>query len=590
MNASVSETIVACERLLQHYWGYAYLKEDQKRILTSLLVEKKDVLALLPTGGGKSVCYQIPALYWGGITLVISPLIALMNDQIAQLRERGIAAAAIHSNMSNWERKSVYEQLQTGRLHLLYLAPEKVADVVFIQYLKRLPIRLLAIDEAHCISEWGHAFRPAYLKIKALRAALAEVPCIALSASATELVRKDIFEKLLFKQDRQKTLIGSFERPELCYAVRYASDKNKKVEEILSKVAGNSIIYCQSRKDCERLSAHLQKKGISADFYHAGLNMDARNLRQKKWTIGAIPVIVCTNAFGMGIDKSDVRLVIHYSPPKHLEHYYQEAGRAGRDGKRAYAALLYNDKDLFNPKKYMAYHFPSVAVLSVVYEGLYTFLHIAPYHDAGVSFAFYRVAFLENILLSKELINTSLHLLERHGILHITQEEEAFFFIHCTASRELIQQQIADRAPLLHLLELLFRKYPGIRDRATAVYPASLSAALQQSAEQVAHCIDILDKMGIIKYRREQHSAERIILLHEKTEDLTLLLQMPLLKKQQAEAYKKVEAMLHYIQQNKQCRSAYINAYFVGGRIEERCGHCDVCLGQSGTGRRPFKR
>src|SRR5688572_820662 len=359
--------------ILKQYWRYDQFRPMQESIIESVL-SGRDTLALLPTGGGKSICFQVPAMARDGLCLVISPLIALMKDQVENLRKKGITAFAIYSGLSRREVINILKLATNSNCRFLYVSPERLETNLFKEYLPALDISLLAVDEAHCISQWGYDFRPPYLRIAALREELRNVPVLALTASATPAVQKDICEKLAFKNEQ--IFRRSFERPNLSYSVFTVDSKINKIVDILQKVPGSSIVYCKSRRRTKEISDLLNLQGIRADYYHAGLTQEQRSTKQEQWIKNDMRTIVCTNAFGMGIDKPDVRIVIHADVPDCLENYYQEAGRAGRDEKKSYAVLLHNEKELEELRALPDTRFPTLENIRLVYQALMNYLQV----------------------------------------------------------------------------------------------------------------------------------------------------------------------------------------------------------------------
>ncbi len=387
-------TQISIQQILKQYWGYDTFRPLQEEIINTVL-EGKDALALLPTGGGKSICFQVPALAKDGLCLVVSPLIALMKDQVENLKRKGINALAVYSGMSFIEVKKTLQNAAYGNYKFLYVSPERLETKLFLEYLPAMNINLLAVDEAHCVSQWGYDFRPPYLRIANLRELLPDVPVLALTASATKIVQDDICEKLqppnLKQSSNQKKhswqiFQQSFERPNLSYSVFNVASKQNKLLEILKNVPGTAIVYCKSRKHTKEIADLLRMNNINADYYHAGLNNEERNKKQESWITSKTRVIVCTNAFGMGIDKPDVRVVVHYDVPDCLENYYQEAGRAGRDGKRAYAVLLYSNKELEDLQMQSDIRFPKEEEIKKVYTALMNHLQIAAGTGEGISY------------------------------------------------------------------------------------------------------------------------------------------------------------------------------------------------------------
>ena len=361
------------QQILKKYWGHDTFRTLQESII-NVILEGNDVLAILPTGGGKSICFQVPAMMNDGCCLVITPLIALMEDQVQQLQKKDIAAAAITSGMSNLETELILKECINGELKFLYVSPERLETRMFLDLAPEMPISLIAVDEAHCVSQWGYDFRPAYLNIAKIRTHFRNAPIIALTASATSDVKNDIIEKL--KMIKGRTFMSSFERSNLAYASENVIDKINRLIAVLEKVKGTAIVYCKSRKRTNEISDLIKKHGIESNFYHAGLDRDTRKQRQQDWITGTTKVMVCTNAFGMGIDKGDVRLVIHADMPDCLENYYQEAGRAGRDGGKSYALLLYNRQEIEELKKLPDTRFPNISTIRKVYQALANYFQI----------------------------------------------------------------------------------------------------------------------------------------------------------------------------------------------------------------------
>jgi ATP-dependent DNA helicase RecQ len=425
------------QSILKTYWGFSEFRPLQKEIIDSVL-EGKDTLALLPTGGGKSICFQVPALAQDGVCLVISPLIALMKDQVENLKKKGILAAAIYSGMSRGLMIQTLKNIAYGPYKFLYISPERIETSLFQEYLPAFNVNLIAIDEAHCISQWGYDFRPSYLRIASLREYLPDVPVLALTASATEEVQKDICEKLGFKE--QIIFRPSFHRKNLSYSVFPVDVKMKKLLEILTKVPGSALVYCKSRKRTVETASLLQMHGLSAQAYHAGLSQEERNKRQQEWVEGKNSAMVCTNAFGMGIDKPDVRTVVHIDVPDCLENYYQEAGRAGRDGKKSYAVLLYSGNDLEDLKNLHTKRFPSFDQIKEVYGAVCNYLQVAINTGEDNSYPFYFEAFIKNFKLDSHTALYSLKTLEQDGWLDFNEKNFSPSTIVFTTNKEQLYQ------------------------------------------------------------------------------------------------------------------------------------------------------
>lgn len=561
--------------ILRQYWKHDAFRPQQEAIIHSIL-EGQDTLALMPTGGGKSLCFQVPALIMDGLCLVITPLIALMKDQVLNLEQRGIPALAIHSGMHFYDVKKTLEKAAEGAYKFLYLSPERLETNLFKEYLPVLNITLIAVDEAHCVSQWGYDFRPSYLRIAALREVLPAVPVIALSASATPMVQEDIIEKLLFKN--YNTFHPSFARPNISYSVFKTDSKINKAIDIIKNVPGSSIIYCNSRRICKEVTDLLLLEGISADFYHAGLLQEERNKRQESWMRNQTRVMVSTNAFGMGIDKPDVRTVIHFNTPDCLENYYQEAGRAGRDGKKAYAVLLYTSEDIHAPQALPDIRFPLMYDIRKVYQALADFLQVPVGIGAGNFYDFDLNDFIKNFKLEPHLVSAVLKVLEQEG--HLFFNENIFLpsQVGFTASKEILDDFEQSHPASASLVKYLLRTYSGIYDNNVSVYEKQLAKMLHSSLPEVQKGLQQLQRFGIINYLPQKETPQICFLLNRAPAqflhiDHTKYLQ----RKQQYEL--RLETMLQYLRPGTTCRSSFIAAYF-GDENNTDCGICDNCLHQ----------
>ncbi|MEO8820049.1 MAG: ATP-dependent DNA helicase RecQ, partial [Ginsengibacter sp.] len=450
------------EKILKKYWGYDAFRPLQLDIINSVLAGNA-TLALMPTGGGKSICFQVPGLLNEGLCLVISPLIALIKDQVANLKKKGIPALSIYSGMSFIEVKKTLQNARYGNFKFLYVSPERLESELFLEYLPNLKINLIAIDEAHCISQWGYDFRPSYLRIAALREYFPAVPFLALTASATLEVQNDIREKLLFRQ-AQKTFLQSFERANLSYSAFQLFSKENKLLTILNKVLGSGIVYCKTRRRTKEIAELLNLNGIVADHYHAGLTSDQRNKRQEDWINNKTRIIACTNAFGMGIDKPDVRTVVHYDVPEALENYYQEAGRAGRDGKKAFAVLLFNEAELKLLKEKVAIKFPSNEVIKKVYGALCDFLQLPSNSGEGFSYDFDLNIFAKNFKLDAYTINSVLKILEQEELITYSDQFFQPSFVEFTIDKQRLNDLEKSHPQYNEVVKGLLRSYDGIFD------------------------------------------------------------------------------------------------------------------------------
>ncbi len=545
----------------------------QEEIIQSVL-DGNDTLALLPTGGGKSICFQVPALMKEGLCLVISPLIALMQDQVENLLQKDISAVALHSGLAFYEVKKILQQATHGDYQFLYLSPERIETALFKEYLPALNISMIVVDEAHCVSQWGYDFRPPYLRIANLRDELPGIPLIAVTASATPVVQDDIVQKLAFK--KTQVFQQSFERANISYSSFCVESKVTKLTEILSKVPGSSIVYCSSRKQTKELAYLLGLQNISADYYHAGLPQELRTQKQEVWIKNQVRIMVCTNAFGMGIDKPDVRSVIHFDIPDCLENYYQEAGRAGRDGKKAYAVLLYHTDNLTTLKSLPDRRFPAISDIKKVYQSLADFLQIPVGIGEGQYFDFDLLTFIKNFTLDSLLVINTLKVLEQEG--HITFSESIFLPAQvnfCTTKENLNQFQTA-HPQLEDLIKCLLRTYEGIIDNRVSVYEKQMAWLCRIPIEEVKAQLLQLQSFGIIEYLPQKDTPQIHYLLNRASAPYLQINQDAYLERKK-QFTERVENMIRYTSLPTDCRSKYISHYF-GDNNPKDCGYCDNCL------------
>lgn len=559
--------------ILQQYWKHHAFRPLQEEIIQSVLTGN-DTLALLPTGGGKSICFQVPALLMDGLCLVISPLIALMLDQVDSLKQKGISAAALHSGLTTVEVKEILLNAADGRYKFLYCSPERLESKLFAAYLPVLPIRLLVIDEAHCISQWGYDFRPPYLRIAATRKQLPRVTMIALTASATPMVQQDIIEKL----NLQSTAVfrQSFERPNISYSNFLVDSKINKIIRILQKVDGSSIVYCNNRKQTKKIAEALLLQGISADFYHAGLPQELREIKQQNWIQHKCRVMVCTNAFGMGIDKADVRTVIHHDSPDCIENYYQEAGRAGRDGKRAFAVLLYQQKDLTELINNVDKKFPPIPIIKEVYQAIADYLQIPVGNGEGIYYDIDFTAFVQNFKLDPLLVMNTLRVLEQEG--HIQFADHIFLptQVSFTATKEAIYL-FEENFPLLEsLIKALLRTYEGIIDNRVSVFEQTLAKICRITTDEITLQLKQLQQHGIIEYLPKKETPQ-IHFLVNRAPAAHLHIQQDAYLQRKKLYEQRVQTMVHYAIELTTCRSRFIANYF-GDNHANNCGVCDNCL------------
>lgn len=559
---------------LQQYWQYDSFRPLQESVISNVIAGK-DTLAVMPTGGGKSLCFQMPSMMLPGICIVVTPLIALMKDQVANLKKRGIFALAIHSGMHFHQVKQTLENAAYGNYKFLYLSPERLETELFLEYLPVLKINLIAVDEAHCISQWGYDFRPSYLKIATLREKVADVPVIALTASATKDVQKDICEKLLFKKDA-KTFSQTYERPNLSYSVFNPGSKENKLIEILQNVNGSSIVYCKSRKKTREVAMLLQTNGIAADFYHAGLGTEVRNQKQDDWVQNKTRVICCTNAFGMGIDKPDVRTVIHTEIPDALEYYYQEAGRAGRDGDKSYAVLLFHSGELSNMELMTSMRYPDLKTIREVYSALCSYLALPAGKGFGLSLNFEIGDFLEKFKLNPLIANSVLKILEQEEFFTLSDNFFSPSTVEILASKQTLEEFDRHYPAYSPIIKGLLRSYEGVFDQPAIIDEFTLARFIRKDKKEVIQSLRELDERGIIAYS-PRVDVPQLFFLVDRPEAGDLFVNEKRIAERKRAFEKRLAAMLGYVTEKHVCRSVYINNYFGGERISN-CGICDVCI------------
>lgn len=557
--------------VLKEYWGYDGFRPMQEEIITAAL-EGKDVLAIMPTGGGKSICFQVPGLMRDGITLVVTPLIALMKDQVQNLNDRGVRALAIHAGMSRHEVDLALNNAAYGDYKFLYLSPERLGTQLFRSYIDVLDVSFIVVDEAHCISQWGYDFRPDYLRIGELRERI-DAPVIAVTATATPSVAQDIMERLGFKE---KLLLKSgFERPNLSYIVRQVEDKYSQILNVCNGVPGTGIVYARNRRKCEELSAFLMAQGVSASFYHAGLGGQARAERQAAWKSGAVRVMVCTNAFGMGIDKPDVRFVVHYDLPESPEAYFQEAGRAGRDGKRSFAVQLWNSVDVRRAKQIEGVSFPSLEYIEDVYQKLHAFFEIPYDTGMGRQLKFKIEDFCKRFGLQRAPAFYALKYLERTEHLTYSEEVDIPTKVRINVDRKsLYDVELADQGQA-NVLEALMRSYTGIFSFLQQIDEEYVARRAGQTVPQLRQSLYGLSLAHVISYVPTDHS-DVVVLHHDRLRPGNVNLMPSRYAMLRESFHARAEAMLEYVSETSECRSRYLLRYF--GQTEAAdCGTCDVC-------------
>ena len=561
----------SASEVLKLYWNYDSFRPQQEAIVESMLAGQ-DTLALLPTGGGKSICFQVPTLVKEGLCLVISPLIALMKDQVQNLRKKGITAFAIYSGMSRKDLISTFKLAATGNCRFLYVSPERLETDLFKEFLPALHVSLIAVDEAHCISQWGYDFRPPYLRIADIRDELPGVPILALTASATPIIQEDICRKLKMISPRIFKL--SFLRPNLSFSVHQTSSVLNKMLDILRRLEGCSIIYCRNRRRTKEISDLLNMHAISSDYYHAGLEQEVRNEKQERWMKNMVRVIVCTNAFGMGIDKPDVRLVIHAEVPDNLENYYQEAGRAGRDGKKSYAVLLYNEEMLEELAGLHKMQFPSLDYIRKVYQGLANYLQV-PLGTEQVSYAFDLGDFLKKFSYQSKTAQAALQVLQQEGFITLNDPVFTPATLYFTCSREELNQFEKENPGLEPLIKTLLRTYAGIYDQPVAIHERMLASLLKLELEEVMKGLYKLHQYQIVEYIPQKETPQVYYNQpRRKSADIRIDEKAYLFRKEQF--MKRIRGILDYVQ-TKTCRSVAIAEYF-GEQGAEICGICDICV------------
>lgn len=561
--------------ILWQYWGYNAFRPLQEQIVQSVL-EGHDTLALLPTGGGKSLCFQVPALCMDGLCIVVSPLIALMRDQVQNLQAKGIKAIAIHTGLPHGEIDRLLNAAMFGDVKFLYISPERIATDDFQARVTNMNVRLLAVDEAHCISQWGYDFRPAYLRIADLRVLVPGVPVIALTATATKPVVEDIQEQLKF-QDGQ-VFQKSFTRSNLSYVVRQADDKNLQLLDILKKVHGSAIVYVRNRRKTKEIADYLRRHGIKADFYHAGLENDERHKRQAEWVANKTRVIVSTNAFGMGIDKPDVRVVVHIEPADSIEAYFQEAGRAGRDEQRAYAIQLMtasDEKDLLESK---AKDIPTYQEVREIYDQIGGELNIAFDSGAHQPHDFDLSAFAKKYQYGPVKVMNALKLMETQNLLEVSDGFQSQPRVKIVVGKDVLYKFQVEHRKFEPLIKMILRTCAGVFEDYVGFNEVAIASKVHMSYESLTNAMLQLDKLDILSYipRRDK---PQLILRQPRMRRDHLTMDRNFVEARIAGARERLEAVHQYVSNNSVCRSRWLVAYF-GEADAPDCGICDICLGR----------
>ena len=559
--------------ILKKYWGYDSFRTLQEDIINSVL-QGNDTLALLPTGGGKSICFQVPALCREGVCLVVTPLVALMTDQVENLKKLGIVAVEMHSGMHPREIEMAFEKCADGRAKFLYLSPERLETRKFREMLRGINVSLIAVDEAHCISQWGYDFRPPYLRIAEVRTIFPDVPVLALTATAVQRVVTDIQLKLEFKVNN--VFSKSFVRKNLAYVISKEDDKIKKLLRICNGVKGCGIIYVRNRRLTKETAELLVHNGISADFYHAGLEPVVRVSRQHDWMEGRTRIIVATNAFGMGIDKPDVRLVVHLDLPDTLEAYYQEAGRVGRDGVKSYAVMLFNDHDIVNSRHHLELAWPDPETVRLVYQALGNFLQLPVGAGKDVSFDFDFEKFSSSYKMKPVTVFSALKILERDGYITLNDawDDPSRMFFAC--SKEDLYRYQLENAEADKILRIILRSYSGVFTDFTRISENEIARRSGIDSPKVTELLFRMQKLGILDYLPNKGSP-LLIYNTERLNPNDIALSKTFYSQRKKEAFSMLDSIIHYATSDSECRSRMLVAYF--GEIKsEDCGICDVCL------------
>jgi ATP-dependent DNA helicase RecQ len=570
---------VTPEQVLQQYWGYSSFRAPQREIIESIL-QGYDTVGILPTGAGKSVCFQVPALVQEGLCIVVSPLIALMQDQVAQLKQKGVAALAIHSGLGHREIDVLLDNCVYGQQKFLYVSPERLQTELFQERFARMNVNLIAIDEAHCISQWGYDFRPPYLQIAELRTIKPKVPMVAVTASATKLVKDDIIRKLQLQSPHVFQI--SFARTNLSLVVRKAEAKEKKLLEILRKVPGASIVYVRSRKATLTLDKFLKRNGVSSTHYHAGLPHVQREEQQQAWLQNKCRVMVATNAFGMGINKPDVRTVLHMDLPESLESYYQEAGRAGRDGKRAYATIIFHELDAQSLRQKTEQSQPRLEYLQKVYQALANYFQLAVGSGQAESFDFDLESFCDRFSMKPATVYPALKKLEEVGLIQFNESFYRPSQVHLSIDKKKIYEFQVANERFDALIKMLLRLYGGeLYSDFVTISESQLAHASKQTIGEVEMQLKQLHNLHLLVYESKKDTPQITFVLARQDAD-RLPIDTKLLENRRQLHLKKTKSMIDYTEQSHRCRMQVIQEYFDEVTYQS-CGICDVCLRKKKT-------
>lgn len=560
-------------QILLKYWGYSSFRPMQEEIIHSVL-DGKDTLALLPTGGGKSICFQVPAMTLDGLCLVVTPLIALMKDQVGNLKKKGIKAVAIYSGMHPDEIELAINNCIYNDVKFLYLSPERLETDLIKNNIERMKVCLLAVDEAHCISQWGYDFRPAYLNIIKIRDYLKNIPVLALTATATSDVVVDIQQKLGFKEPN--LFQQSFERKNLTYVAIEEENKLNRLLKVITNLKGSGIVYLRSRKKTVDVAEFLKKNNISSTFYHAGLDRKSRDVRQNSWISGETQVIVSTNAFGMGIDKPNVRFVVHLDIPDSMEAYFQEAGRAGRDGKNSYAVLLFEKADIIDAENFIQTQFPKIKSIKQVYQALGNYFQLAIGSGKDTSFDFDISDFCSNYNLRYQIVYNSLKFLEKEGYLLLHEIIDSDSKICFKASKEDLYKFQVENIKYDKFIKLLLRSYSGLFTEFVKINEKEIAKRMDSEQDAVEKQLAQLEKFEILTYLKRK-SQPQITFVTERFDAKNINLSDEIYRDRKTSSKNRMQSVLKYVNNQNKCRSQQLLQYF-GEVQQKRCGKCDVCV------------
>ena len=538
------------------------------------VAEGRDTLALLPTGGGKSICFQVPAMMNDGLCLVVTPLIALMKDQVENLNRRGIPAFAIYAGMQTRDVDKVLALAREGEIKFLYVSPERLQSKRFLWYCEVLPVKLIAVDEAHCISQWGFDFRPAYLQIATIREHFPTAPILALTATATQKVKEDICERLQLSDPA--IFVKSFARANLSYSVLEEEGKLGKLRQILERVPGSAVVYCRNRRQTKDIAGLLSAQGISAGYYHAGLPGLERAARQEAWIKNELRVMVCTNAFGMGIDKPDVRLVVHADVPESIEAYYQEAGRAGRDEQKAYAVLLYREHDLTEMKERIPLQFPTLEEIRDIYQALVNYLQVPVGSIEGVYYDFDINDFVKRFSINITLAFSALRILEQGGFLQLSESVFMPSRVEFVRDRDGLEDYERINPDMEPLIKTLLRTYEGIFDNPVPIFEKQLARLMRIDEQDITHDLELLHRQAVLRYQPRKDQPQ-LCFLQERVSAQYLHIDMALQQQRRKAMEERVDAIAAYARNSEVCRTQQLVAYF-GEKNAAPCGVCDVCV------------